>query len=144
MCMDAQVLSRDRAIIPTRANMHICYGLYVADLLSQARDLLCEIGLRNKRFRHKSSGFLNQSKLARAIGVEPSTVSRILHLDREPAESEWFPRQQILRGLVNLTPAENEEQVLEMIRDSEPHPIGVYLQLIRPKRRRNKKRNPTK
>lgn len=116
----------------------------MADLMVQARDLLVEIARKGKRFRHDSTGYINESELARALGMWASTVHRILHVQREPAKSEWFPRQQLLRGIAGLTPARNEEEALEAIREADPQPLDVLKSLIRPPKRRRKRRKPLK
>lgn len=116
--------------------MHGGYPLRVADLMAQTRDLLVEIASRRKKFRHKQSGYINESALARALGVRSTTVHRILHLKREPAIAAWYPSPQLLQGLADLGGYTDDAEALAAIREARPQPDTLMRELIRPAKRR--------
>ncbi len=86
---------------------------------AKVRDFLVELARTHRRFRFRDSDRINESVLAREIGVAASTIHRILHLERnvlpgrEADDYTMSPR--LKRGLMRLRGFRDEAELLEAI-----------------------------
>ncbi len=100
----------------------------MADTQSKVRDILIQIALDHQRFRFVS-GKINASALASELGVAPSTVGRILKMQRNTKSGrrkrsrgvpDFQPSQELLAGIGNLTGCHDRAQIWEIILESMP------------------------
>ena len=88
---------------------------------AQVAELLRKLARERKRLRKKKSGEPNESAIARALGVAPSTVHRILHGERHAGDPKAGPRDEYVmsprlkRGLRKLCGYESEAELLEAL-----------------------------
>ena len=102
----------------------------MADKLAKIRDFLFEEASKRRNFRIGPSKRPNGKALAKAFGVNPSTVTRILNLDRGTLDAEnrirpvpeYQPSAELVAGMMRVFGYDSEGDLWTAIWGSKEAP----------------------
>lgn len=113
--------------------MHRRYRLGVHETRRQMRDTLIRIALAHEGTLIERSGVINESALAKALGVSPSTARRLIRPEVErQRELEYTPKGPMLRGVARLTGCKTEGAALDHCHNPVPVSDADLKLYIRP------------
>ena len=97
------------------------------------RDTLIRIALAREDTLFDSSGFINDSALAEALDVSPSTARRLIRPEKEQQrEKEYTPDGPMLRSVARLAGAKSEGAALDHCHNPVPVSDADLKRYIRP------------
>ncbi len=113
--------------------MHTRYRLGVHETRRQMRDTLIRIALARENTCFDSSGFINVSKVARALDIHPATVHKLLRPEYQLYhEKEYTPRGKTLHGVARLIGAKSAGEALKYCQNPPPVSDADLKLYIRP------------
>jgi hypothetical protein len=96
------------------------------------RDFLIRIAQSHDSTCFDSTGFINESALARLFGVRASTVRRLLRPEKERQAQKPFTPKKLLPAIRRLSRARTEGAALDFIRSTQAVAPAELKALIRP------------